>query len=401
MPVKNNWVDGETFRAADLNALATEANAGAARETVRTEVFSCQGGNYVVSRQLTSNVATLTTLIPHGYQVGDEVWINGIDATFNSSYGGPTTISSVPSATTFSYARTGSNVAATPVAPYANVFKAQYWTMPAGAVAVRFTLCGPGGGGGSGARQATTSNRSGGGGGGGAGWAEFTWPASEIPTGQLTVQVPNGGYGGLPATANSSVGMAGRSGGGSYSTSVRANDNGDNGSFTLNAAPGNGGAAGGTATAAGGGGGGNTQFAGGAGGAGNTTTGSGAPGAVAACPGGGGGGGAAANVTTAAAGGTSTIIFAARTLNQAGVRPGDGTTTMDASFVANYYSVKAGLPGMGGGGGAYKTATNGGNGGNAVNYGAGGGGGGAADNGFQSGAGGIGGDGSVVITTYF
>jgi len=60
----------------------------------------------VTNKALTSNVATLTTSAAHGFAVGMEITVSGVDATFNGTY----TIASVPSTTTFTYAKTASNV---------------------------------------------------------------------------------------------------------------------------------------------------------------------------------------------------------------------------------------------------------------------------------------------------
>ena len=60
---------------------------------------------------MTSNVATLTTSAAHGLAVDDEVWVEGVDATFNGKY----TVTAVGSTTTFSYAKTASNVSSTAV----------------------------------------------------------------------------------------------------------------------------------------------------------------------------------------------------------------------------------------------------------------------------------------------
>jgi hypothetical protein len=60
----------------------------------------------VSNKALTSNVATLTTSSAHGFAVGMEITVSGVDATFNGTY----TIASVPSTTTFTYAKTASNV---------------------------------------------------------------------------------------------------------------------------------------------------------------------------------------------------------------------------------------------------------------------------------------------------
>ena len=65
----------------------------------------------ITNKALTSNVATLTTSAVHALVVGDEVWVEGVDATFNGKY----TVASVPTTTTFTYAKTASNVASTVV----------------------------------------------------------------------------------------------------------------------------------------------------------------------------------------------------------------------------------------------------------------------------------------------
>jgi len=65
----------------------------------------------ITNKALTSNVATLTTSAVHGLAVGDEIWVEGVDATFNGKY----TIATVPTTTTFTYAKTASNVASTAV----------------------------------------------------------------------------------------------------------------------------------------------------------------------------------------------------------------------------------------------------------------------------------------------
>ena len=67
----------------------------------------------ITNKALTSNVATLTTSTAHGLAVGMVMNISGVDATFNGEY----TITTVPTATTFTYAKTASNVASTPVSP--------------------------------------------------------------------------------------------------------------------------------------------------------------------------------------------------------------------------------------------------------------------------------------------
>ena len=65
----------------------------------------------ITNKALTSNVATLTTSASHGLAVGDEIWVEGVDSTFNGKY----TVATVPSTTTFTYAKTASNVSSTAV----------------------------------------------------------------------------------------------------------------------------------------------------------------------------------------------------------------------------------------------------------------------------------------------
>ena len=66
----------------------------------------------ITNKELTDNVATLTTSAAHGYSSGDTVVVTGVDATFNGSY----TLSAVTT-NTFSYSKTASNVASAAVSP--------------------------------------------------------------------------------------------------------------------------------------------------------------------------------------------------------------------------------------------------------------------------------------------
>jgi len=70
-------------------------------------VISTTLSSVVENKALTSNVATLTTRAAHNYLVGDSVVVSGVDATFNGTY----TITSIPTSTTFTYAKTNANVA--------------------------------------------------------------------------------------------------------------------------------------------------------------------------------------------------------------------------------------------------------------------------------------------------
>lgn len=60
----------------------------------------------VNNKALTSNVATLTTAAAHNFLVGDRITVAGVDATFNGTYA----LTAIPTATTFSYAKTNANV---------------------------------------------------------------------------------------------------------------------------------------------------------------------------------------------------------------------------------------------------------------------------------------------------
>lgn len=63
----------------------------------------------VSNRALTNNIVTLTTTAAHNFSIGQSVVISGIDSTFNGTY----VITTVPTATTFTYAKTGTNTAST------------------------------------------------------------------------------------------------------------------------------------------------------------------------------------------------------------------------------------------------------------------------------------------------
>jgi hypothetical protein len=67
----------------------------------------------ISNKALTDNVATLTTSTIHGFTAGNSVTVVGVDSTFNGTYN----IISVPTTTTFTYAKTASNVTSTAVTP--------------------------------------------------------------------------------------------------------------------------------------------------------------------------------------------------------------------------------------------------------------------------------------------
>jgi hypothetical protein len=67
----------------------------------------------ITNKALTTNVATLTTSAAHGLSIGMQIVITGVDATFNGEY----RITSIPTTTTFTYAKTAADVPSTAVSP--------------------------------------------------------------------------------------------------------------------------------------------------------------------------------------------------------------------------------------------------------------------------------------------
>jgi len=65
----------------------------------------------IVNKALTSNVVTLTTSAAHNLAVSDSIWVEGVDATFNGEH----TVLTVPTTTTFTYAKTAADVVSTAV----------------------------------------------------------------------------------------------------------------------------------------------------------------------------------------------------------------------------------------------------------------------------------------------
>ena len=117
----------ETLRFAYANDLYVSGTSGystttcAFAGTTDRLVFATTAVNAgsVSNKALTSNVATLTTSAAHGLAVDDQVWVEGVDSTFNGKY----TVTGVPTTTTFTYAKTASNVSSTAVSPVGKVNK--------------------------------------------------------------------------------------------------------------------------------------------------------------------------------------------------------------------------------------------------------------------------------------
>lgn len=85
---------------------------GSVINTIEASVSITSSEYAVVNKYLNNNTATLTTSTPHNFLVGDSISVSGVDATFNGNY----TITAKAS-TTFSYAKTASNIASTAVSP--------------------------------------------------------------------------------------------------------------------------------------------------------------------------------------------------------------------------------------------------------------------------------------------
>lgn len=71
-------------------------------------------GTLVTNKALTSNVATLTTSTAHGLVAGDSVWVEGVGSPFDSTTALYTVVGT-PTTTTFTYAKTNTNIASTAV----------------------------------------------------------------------------------------------------------------------------------------------------------------------------------------------------------------------------------------------------------------------------------------------
>jgi len=94
--------NGNTTDAVDLGLIAEYGTALASTLT-----------NTVTNKALTSNVATLTTGTTHSLAVGDIITVGGVDAVFNGTH----VVASVPTTTTFTFAKTNANVTSAAVNP--------------------------------------------------------------------------------------------------------------------------------------------------------------------------------------------------------------------------------------------------------------------------------------------
>jgi hypothetical protein len=78
-------------------------------EQVLVQKWNTTPASKVLNKQLTTNVATITTKDPHKLAVGNAVIVTGVGAPFD----GTVTITTVPTTTTFTYAKINANVAST------------------------------------------------------------------------------------------------------------------------------------------------------------------------------------------------------------------------------------------------------------------------------------------------
>lgn len=84
-------------------------------DDLTTDTFSYRRPRFteiaVTVKAISSNEATITTNGAHGFVVGERVKVENVDSTFNGTY----TITSLPSNTTFTYAKTAANLVSTTV----------------------------------------------------------------------------------------------------------------------------------------------------------------------------------------------------------------------------------------------------------------------------------------------
>lgn len=96
---------------AETVELAVNATGSAITDIIYAVVD--ETGYVVTNKQLTSNVATLTTSTDHGFKVGQTAVISGVDSIFDGTYAITAVTTSSPY--TFSYAKTNGNINSTAV----------------------------------------------------------------------------------------------------------------------------------------------------------------------------------------------------------------------------------------------------------------------------------------------
>lgn len=119
--IKPKNSDGSSFNIASTIYtpkfyISTSRN-GLSTATLEANAVISSAAYSIVGKVLTSNVATLATSTTHNYLAGDSVSISGVDSTFNGNY----TITAIPSTTSFSYAKTATDVISAAVSPVGSV----------------------------------------------------------------------------------------------------------------------------------------------------------------------------------------------------------------------------------------------------------------------------------------
>lgn len=264
------------------------------------------------------------------------------------------------------------------------------YDIPAGATRVKMELMGGGGGGGSGRKGPAGSNRFGGNGAGRGGLTVVEFDAAELPS-TVYVTVGAGGVGGASRTVNNSQGADGAQGDDTRVSTTPSEATAV--AYAVGGARGQGGATIAQPPANVPGGAGHTQQ-GGVGGAASTA------GALSfgGLLGGGGAGRGIASANNIAGQNSLTVALSSTSIN-----PPTAFRVASLGFHANTaVGVQNGpIPGLGGAGGDASTTGNAQAGGNGIYGGGGGGGGASTDSVGDSGAGGLGGDGYIIITTWF
>lgn len=116
---EHSLVPGQEFELIEVNSNINGLHTVVEAPDSNTITFELFGSNiplttvsgirtlYVTQRSLTNNVATITTHLPHGAQVGQKVFLSGIDSFFSERldilFDGEVTIKTIPSSTTFTY----------------------------------------------------------------------------------------------------------------------------------------------------------------------------------------------------------------------------------------------------------------------------------------------------------
>jgi hypothetical protein len=116
---EHSLVPGQEFELIEVNPNINGLHTVKETPDSKTVIFELFGSNipltaasgirtlYVTQRSLTNNVATITTHLPHGGQVGQKVFLSGIDSFFSERldilFDGEVTIKTVPTPTTFTY----------------------------------------------------------------------------------------------------------------------------------------------------------------------------------------------------------------------------------------------------------------------------------------------------------